>query len=106
MTRSVAKNPRIAKQCNGNIHSLSRVASLVFSEASKLLVKWSPCCIHRPVLASKTLLTSMKDDLDDSVKVINFIRGERNSSTGFKGCSHLFVTRRAEGAAARQIYRC
>ncbi|GBN95580.1 Zinc finger BED domain-containing protein 5 [Araneus ventricosus] len=42
-------------------------------------VAWSPCCIHRQCLAAKPLPDSLKEVLNQSVKVVNFIKA--NSTT-------------------------
>jgi len=47
------------------------------------LVKWTHCCIHRQTLASKPLPVDLKDVLDDSCKIVNFIKSRHTNSRIF-----------------------
>ncbi|XP_060855173.1 zinc finger BED domain-containing protein 5-like [Metopolophium dirhodum] len=47
------------------------------------LIKWTHCCIHRQALASKPLPADLKDVLDDSCKVVNFIKSRHTNSRIF-----------------------
>jgi zinc finger BED domain-containing protein 5/7/8/9 len=47
------------------------------------LVKWTHCCIHRQALASKPLPVDLKDVLDDSCKIVNFIKSRHTNSRIF-----------------------
>lgn len=47
-------------------------------------VTWSHCCIHRQNLAIKRLPDSLKEVLDQSVKIVNFIKGSSTNSRLFK----------------------
>ncbi|GBO41291.1 Zinc finger BED domain-containing protein 5 [Araneus ventricosus] len=47
-------------------------------------VTWSYCCIHRQSLAAKSLPDSLKEILNQSVKVVNFIKANSNNTRLFK----------------------
>lgn len=66
------------------------------------LVKWTHCCIHRQALASKPLPADLKDVLDDSCKVVNFIKPRHTNSRIFSALcedmgsnhkTHFFILR-------------
>jgi hypothetical protein len=56
---------------------------LVHVKAVSLLVKWTHCCIHRQALTSKPLPVDLKDVLDDSCKIVNFIKSRHTNSRIF-----------------------
>ncbi|GBM20951.1 Zinc finger BED domain-containing protein 5 [Araneus ventricosus] len=45
---------------------------------------WSHCCIHRQSLAAKPLPDSLKEALNQSVKVVNFIKANSTNTRLFK----------------------
>ncbi|GBN03815.1 Zinc finger BED domain-containing protein 5 [Araneus ventricosus] len=47
-------------------------------------VTWSHCCIHRQSLAAKPLPDSLKEVLNQSVKVVNFIKANSTNTRLFK----------------------
>ncbi|GBM26505.1 hypothetical protein AVEN_206185-1 [Araneus ventricosus] len=47
-------------------------------------VAWSRCCIHRQTLAAKPLPDSLKEVLNQSVKVVNFIKANSTNTRLFK----------------------
>ncbi|GBL79359.1 hypothetical protein AVEN_92554-1 [Araneus ventricosus] len=47
-------------------------------------VAWSHCCIHRQSLAAKSLPDSLKEVLNQSVKVVNFIKANSTNTRLFK----------------------
>lgn len=47
-------------------------------------ISWSHCAIHRQSLASKPLPNKLKEVLNDSVKVVNFIKGSATKARLFK----------------------
>ncbi|GBN44303.1 Zinc finger BED domain-containing protein 5 [Araneus ventricosus] len=47
-------------------------------------VTWSHCCIHRQSLATKPLPDSLKEILNQSVKVVNFIKANSTNTLLFK----------------------
>ncbi|GBM06228.1 Zinc finger BED domain-containing protein 5 [Araneus ventricosus] len=47
-------------------------------------VTWSHCCIHRQSLAAKPLPDSLKEVLNQSVKIVNFIKANSSNTRLFK----------------------
>ncbi|GBM31957.1 Zinc finger BED domain-containing protein 5 [Araneus ventricosus] len=53
-------------------------------------VTWSHCCIHRQSLAAKPLPDSLKEILNQSVKVVNFIKANSTNTRFFKSlCGNM-----------------
>jgi hypothetical protein len=56
---------------------------LAHVKAVSPLVKLTHCCIHRQTLSSKPLSVDLEDVLDDSYKIVNFIKSRHMNSRIF-----------------------